>query len=75
MSVSDLEQRVVHDLRTHGPANCRLIADRTGIDYASVTPRMKPLREKGLIAYATDSDGKRVRADRQNVYRATGAGE
>lgn len=66
VDVAAREMAVLQALQAHGPMNCRELAAASGVDYASVTPRIKPLREKGLVADTGE------RRDRQAVWCAVG---
>jgi DNA-binding MarR family transcriptional regulator len=70
VNVSDREQIVLKCLREQGDATCREIAQRSGLDYASVTPRIKPLRNKGLVTHALDDEGQFLRRAAQYVWKA-----
>lgn len=66
----DAERKVHEAFIRGGPANGREIAARTGIDLNTVTPRLRPLRDKGKITFALDKDGERIRRDGQYVWAA-----
>ena len=44
-----LEVVTVNTLKEHGPLTTWEITHKTGINWDSITPRMKPLERKGLI--------------------------
>lgn len=50
-----LEALIVDTLRRHGPRTTAELADLTGASLVSVSPRMKPLAERGIVV----ADGKR----------------
>lgn len=72
VNATALEQAVLADLRKNGPATSRELADRIPMDYASVTPRIKPLREKGLVNFAFNPEGGPLRRQHQSVWEAVG---
>ncbi len=41
-------------------ATCGEIVDMTGLAWNTVSPRLKPLREKGLIEVRRDGEGKKI---------------
>lgn len=44
-----LESIVLQHLRRQGPATTLEIAERTGIDRVSISPRLRPLANRGLV--------------------------
>ena len=44
-----ISERVLASLREQGPATTRELAARLAIDLVSVSPRMKPLEQAGLV--------------------------
>ena len=49
VDASRLEQCVLEALKQHGPSTCWELMSYTGIPNESLTPRMAPLRDKGLV--------------------------
>ena len=43
-------ERIVEHLRTYGPADTDTLAARLGVRLVSVSPRMRPLVDAGLVA-------------------------
>ncbi len=69
--VSVLEAMVYEAVwRSKCGLNWNEVAHATGKDKASISPRFKPLRKKGLIRAALDEDGEVVRRDHQTVWVA-----
>lgn len=68
---SALEQRVYEALDESGPRTSRELAAITGIDYASLTPRIKPLRKRGMVYILCDDAGNPVRREKQTVWAAS----
>jgi hypothetical protein len=70
--VNKLEQAVADSIKAAGVAGRTWdeIAADTGLDKASVSPRFKPLRKKGVIRAKVDDASKEVRRDRQTVWVA-----
>lgn len=64
---TDLEEQVVAALKKWGPMTCREIADVTSLPRDTISPRIKPLRERGLVDYSY-KDGAKLRRDRQYVW-------
>lgn len=49
VNTNHYEQIVVDYIREHGPSTTHEIADGTGLEYATVTPRIKPLTRKNKV--------------------------
>lgn len=62
--LNDQELAVLKALRKHGPMTTHRIAEVTGMTVVAVSPRIKPLRDKGLV----ESAG--VREEGRGVWRA-----
>ena len=73
--VTNYEQLVLEALLKRGPGNGHEIAYDTGLALNAVTPRFAPLRKKGLITFALDEDGKRIKRKAQHVWKAVEAKE
>lgn len=54
---SDLEMIVVETLIAHGPLTSRQVAEKTGVDHQSITPRFAPLRRQNRIRNTGKRDG------------------
>lgn len=50
---------IIRDLLKNGPGNSRTIARRTGIDLVSISPCLKPLKEKEWVTCDTTEIGSR----------------
>jgi DNA-binding MarR family transcriptional regulator len=48
-SATGKEMTVLEALRKHGPMTTHKIAEMTGLTVVTVSPRIKPLRKKGLV--------------------------
>ena len=49
VNASQLQKTVLHYLRLYGAMTTREIAAKSGIDWGSISPRMKPLEASGLV--------------------------
>ena len=49
IQVTDLESVVLGALRALGPSTSHEVAEYTGLDLVTVSPRFKPLEKKGLV--------------------------
>lgn len=56
LDANPLESLVLETLREFGPATIEQVAERTGVEWKSISPRFRPLANKGLIR----DSGKRV---------------
>ena len=52
-----LEERALLVLRTEGNLNTKEMSELTGIHVNSLSPRMKPLEEKGLVRRTNERRG------------------
>lgn len=59
-----LAELVVAALQEHGPMTTHEIAELTGQTVVTISPRIKPLREAGLVAATGD------RRDKRSVWMA-----
>jgi DNA-binding MarR family transcriptional regulator len=66
VDAASLEHQVYLYLLAQGDANTRKISEDLKIKEGSITPRMKPLETKGLVARV----GKTIEAPRQIIWRA-----
>lgn len=70
--VTALERRVIFALCELGPATSHQVAAHTGMDLISVSPRMRPLCERGMIREAGEERvGRRPRTLWALVERST----
>jgi len=49
VNANSIAGRILEALRDHGPATSRDLAKRLNIDLVSVSPRLKPLEDAGLV--------------------------
>lgn len=50
VNTAKLESKVLYTLNAYGPQTAHEIAERTGIALVSISPRLRPLANKGKIS-------------------------
>jgi DNA-binding MarR family transcriptional regulator len=71
--VVDLEARVLAALRSNGGMTTRELAALLNVELVSVSPRMRPLVEKGLVVDSGERRSGPGRRSKAIVWRARGA--